>query len=90
MALNVPWLVNGLGSPPWLTVSPPMMWLVSCAIQSQYWVLTPTSSAAMYFPPKVSTKRPIARASASVGTLPFSIMMTLLAPPIGRSAAALL
>ena len=65
-----------------------MMCVVSCAIQSQYCVFTPTSSAAMYLPAKVSTKRPMARASASVGALPFSIMITLLAPPIGRSAAA--
>ena len=45
----------------------------------------------MYLPAKVSTKRPIARASASVGWWPaFGMMITLFAPPIGSPDAAAL
>jgi hypothetical protein len=91
IALNTPSEVHGEGSPPVDTFSPPMMWRVSIAIQSQNCGLTPTSSAAMYLPLKFSTKRPIARPSASVGCCPGrSSRMTLLPPPMGRSAAAAL
>ena len=89
--MKQPSAVYGDGSPPWLTVLPPMTCFDSSAIQSQYCGLTPTSSAAMYLPAKVSTKRPIARASASVGWwLEFGMMMTLFAPPIARPEAAAL
>ena len=48
----------------------------------------PTSSAVMYFPPSVSTKRPMARKSVSVFSVFGLPTMMLLPPPSPVSATA--